>query len=48
MLATERYFDQLQNWPRAGRHILAQYDDKSAIVYQAKNHQPNICSPTAW
>lgn len=40
MLATERYFDQLRNWPRAGRHILAQYDDKSVIVYQA--YKPSI------
>ena len=22
-------------WPREGRHILAQYDDSSVVVYQA-------------
>ncbi len=35
MLAIEPYFDQLQIWPRQGRHILAQYDQNSVIVYQA-------------
>lgn len=34
-LATERYLDQVRRWPRAGRHILAQYDDESVVVYQA-------------
>ena len=27
--------EQIPNWPHAGRHILAQYDDESVIVYQA-------------
>ena len=31
----ERYINQVKVWPKAGRHILAQYDDKSIIVYQA-------------
>ena len=33
---TESYMDQLtKEWPRRGRHILAQYDDHSVVVYQA-------------
>jgi hypothetical protein len=27
--------EQIPGWPRAGRHILAQYDDESVLVYQA-------------
>jgi hypothetical protein len=34
-LITERYNDQLARWPRSGRHILAQFDDDSVVVYQA-------------
>jgi hypothetical protein len=34
-LATEPYLAQAQRWPRAGRHILAQFDDESVVVYQA-------------
>lgn len=34
-LTTEPYLTQLARWPRTGRHILAQYDDDSIIVYQA-------------
>ena len=34
-LQTERYVDQLAKWPAAGRHILAQFNDTSIIVYQA-------------
>ena len=34
-LKTERYQTQLQTWPTEGRHILAQFDDDSIIVYQA-------------
>jgi hypothetical protein len=39
-LIAEAY--QLQNarWPMAGKHILAQYDDETIIVYQA--YRPNI------
>ncbi len=40
MLVIEPYFDQLQIWPRQGRHILAQYDENSVIVYQA--YKPSI------
>ncbi|XP_066302581.1 uncharacterized protein [Branchiostoma lanceolatum] len=33
---TESYVSQVeQHWPRTGRHILAQYDDNSVVVYQA-------------
>ncbi|MDZ8066590.1 MAG: DUF4291 domain-containing protein [Nostoc sp. DedQUE08] len=34
-LITEPYFTQVSNWPENGRHILAQYDDHSIVVYQA-------------
>ena len=31
----EPYPEQMRIWPTEGRHILAQYDDSSIIVYQA-------------
>ena len=34
-LVTEPYLSQLARWPRDGRHILAQYDRDSVVVYQA-------------
>ena len=34
-LETERYSQQLQQWPAAGQHILANYDEHSIVVYQA-------------
>ena len=34
-LATESYESQNSRWPQSGRHILAQYDDESVVVYQA-------------
>jgi hypothetical protein len=34
-LKLESYSQQAARWPAAGRHILAQYDDESVIVYQA-------------
>lgn len=34
-MITDHYTRQLQHWPTDGRHILAQYDDTSLIVYQA-------------
>ena len=34
-LVTELYKDQKQRWPARGRHILAQHDENSIIVYQA-------------
>lgn len=36
----EKYLDQLEIWPKEGKHILAQYDDESVIVYQA--YRPEI------
>lgn len=36
-LVYEPYPEQVQVWPKYGRHILAQYDDESVIVYQAYN-----------
>jgi hypothetical protein len=35
MLFTESYIEQRGRWPARGRHILAQYDEESIIVYQA-------------
>jgi hypothetical protein len=32
---TEPYVVQAARWPSSGRHILAQFDDESVIVYQA-------------
>ncbi|HLI69943.1 MAG TPA: DUF4291 domain-containing protein [Ktedonobacteraceae bacterium] len=34
-LITEPYLDQQPYWPASGKHILAQYDDTSIVVYQA-------------
>ena len=31
----QNYLDQFQRWPSSGRHILAQFDADSIIVYQA-------------
>jgi hypothetical protein len=39
-LAIEAYQKQQTHWPQSGRHILAQYDDESVIVYQS--YQPSI------
>jgi hypothetical protein len=35
MLDIEPYQAQHERWPKSGRHILAQHDDASVIVYQA-------------
>ena len=35
MILTERYIDQLAQWPKSGNHILAQFDAESVVVYQA-------------
>ncbi len=35
MLVTEPFTDQEKVWPKNGRHILAQYDTDTIIVYQA-------------
>lgn len=34
-LVTEPYLTQVSRLPKTGRHILAQYDDHSIVVYQA-------------
>lgn len=39
-LQTEHYKNQTANWPEQGRHILAQYDADSIVVYQA--YRPEI------
>lgn len=39
-LILESYLEQRQVWPREGRHILAQFDEESVIVYQA--YKPEI------
>ena len=36
-IVTESYLSQLAIWPREGHHILAQFDEKSVVVYQAYN-----------
>ena len=36
-LITEPYTAQKARWPRSSRHILAQFDDQSVVVYQAYN-----------
>jgi hypothetical protein len=36
-LTTEPYLDQASRWPASGRHILAQFDADSIVVYQAYN-----------
>ena len=39
-LITEPYSEQVKVWPREGRHILAQFDADTVIVYQA--YRPTI------
>jgi hypothetical protein len=36
-LTIEAYVEQLPHWPKLGRHILAQFDDETVVVYQAYN-----------
>jgi hypothetical protein len=38
--ATTSYAEQMKCWPQTGRHILAQFDDETIIVYQA--YRPSI------
>lgn len=45
MLSVESYLEQQSLWPKAGRHILAQYDPVSIIVYQA--FRPQIADEAA-
>lgn len=39
-LPTTPYSEQLRQWPEEGRHILAQFDDETILVYQA--YRPEI------
>ena len=39
-LSIESYEAQEARWPRSGRHVLAQYDEESVVVYQA--YRPSI------
>jgi len=39
-LVTESYAEQVKVWPREGRHILAQFDEETIVVYQA--YRPSI------
>lgn len=39
-MLTERYEAQVARWPQRGRHILAQFDATSVVVYQA--YRPSI------
>lgn len=39
-LATDLYAEQAKRWPASGRHILAQFNDASVVVYQA--YRPSI------
>lgn len=34
-LRLQPYQDQVRTWPDSGRHVLAQYDDETIVVYQA-------------
>src|SRR5436309_725083 len=34
-LVTEPYLSQARRWPASGRHVLAQFDADSVVVYQA-------------
>lgn len=40
MLATASYIEQMKQWPPTGRHVLAQFDEDTIIVYQA--YSPSI------
>jgi len=44
-LTLEPYLSQRDLWPRSGRHILAQFDDRSVVVYQA--FRPEIADEAA-
>jgi Domain of unknown function (DUF4291) len=34
-LLTEPYLNQASKWPKTGRHVLAQFDENTVVVYQA-------------
>jgi hypothetical protein len=37
VLVTEPYHEQVKVWPKEGRHVLAQVDAETVVVYQAYN-----------
>ena len=39
-LRCERYLEQRAHWPASGRHVMAQFDDRLVVVYQA--YRPSI------
>lgn len=39
-LQTEPYLQQVKRWPVTGRHILAQFDTETIVVYQ--DYRPTI------
>ena len=39
-IPTEPYLEQLKHWPASGRHILANFNQSSVVVYQA--YRPSI------
>lgn len=39
-LQTEPYLTQVARWPSSGRHVMAQFDEQSVVVYQA--YRPSI------
>ncbi|NAS30028.1 DUF4291 family protein [Flavobacteriaceae bacterium R38] len=39
-LKLKKYIEQIEEWPRRGHHIMAQYDDEKIIVYQS--YKPEI------
>lgn len=44
MLVTEPYPDQVKVWPKQGRHVLAQFDDRTVVVYQAYHPAIGRCA----
>src|ERR1700690_3866492 len=42
-LVMEKYVDQIAVWPVSGKHVLAQFDDASVVVYQA--YKPSMGEP---
>ncbi|MBW4561351.1 MAG: hypothetical protein KME32_09350 [Mojavia pulchra JT2-VF2] len=40
-LITEPYLSQVSRWSKTGRHILAQYDDQSIVVYIKRQETPS-------
>ena len=42
LLKQAPYLEQLDNWPTSGRHIMAQADGKTMVVYQS--YRPEIGS----